>query len=57
MAELPAHPDTEPRGADDEPAFAGVSRRRTMLGIAIAVVLVVLFVVLHLTGVVGAEGH
>ena len=56
MAELPSHRDTErPDGA--EPALGGGSRRIRIVGVAAAVALVVLAVVLHLTGVVGAGGH
>lgn len=55
MSELPSHTDTGPAPA--EPAIAPTSRRRRWLLIAAVLGLLVLFVVLHLTGVVGAEGH
>lgn len=59
MPELPSHPDTPPGRADPgvEPAVPGWSRVRKALVIALAVGLLVLVAVLHLTGVVGGEGH
>jgi len=52
---LPSHPDADhPGSADAEPAFDGGSRRLRILAVAVA--LVVLVVVLHVTGVVGG-GH
>ncbi len=58
MADLPAHPETDDGGAGPDPASAtGGSRRRAIAGIAVAVVLVVVFAVLHLTGVLGPAVH
>jgi hypothetical protein len=55
MADLLAHPDN-----DDDigigPTACG-PRWKTVLGIVIVVALVLLFVVLHLTGVLGPESH
>ncbi|MEV5530197.1 hypothetical protein [Streptomyces prunicolor] len=60
MADLPTHSDTgdEPttKRAAEEPA-TGPTVRQKYVWIAIGVVLLVLFVVLHLTGVLGAEAH
>jgi hypothetical protein len=55
MSELPSHTDSgmEPSGA----AIAPESRRRRWLIVSAVVGLVALMVVLHLTGVVGAESH
>ena len=56
MSELPSHTDTGT--APSEPAITPRSRRRKWLIITAAIALIVLFVVLHLTGVVGGtEGH
>ena len=55
MPELPSHHDTGPAGS--EVPIAGTSRRRTVLVIAAVVAVVVLVAVLHLTGVIGGEGH
>jgi hypothetical protein len=59
MPDLPVHPDDgTPGGPAAGPAMTGgVSRGRKVLTVAVVVVLVALFVVLHLTGVVGAGGH
>lgn len=60
MSDLPAHPETGPAGPTDPvpaPAIGGWSRRRRALVIAGVVGGLVLFVVLHLTGVVGGESH
>lgn len=59
MADLPAHSDT---GADhgtkdpDDPPAGATTRQKAVWG-AVAVVVLVVFVVLHLTGVVGAGSH
>jgi cytochrome b561 len=55
MPELPSHPDT---GAtpDRRPA-AGGPRWKSVIGVAVAVVLIALFLVLHLTGVLGPGEH
>ena len=55
MSELPSHTDTG--ATPTEPAIAPTSARRRRLIVAAVVGLLVLFVVLHLTGVVGAESH
>ena len=55
MSDLPSHTDTGPAPA--EPAIAPGSRRRRLAITAAVVGLLVLFVVLHLTGVVGGESH
>ena len=58
MVALPSHPDTEhPGGADADPALDGGSRRVRIFGIIAAIALVVLVLVLHLTGVIGAGSH
>ncbi|MGH3301666.1 MAG: hypothetical protein ACRDOK_08295 [Streptosporangiaceae bacterium] len=53
MADFPAHPDT---GTDPDPAAAR-PRWKTALWVAAVVAVLVLFIVLHLTGVVGAASH
>jgi hypothetical protein len=57
MADLPTHFDT----GDDPDAgprpVASRSRRRATAWIFLAVALVAVFVVLHLTGVLGPGGH
>jgi hypothetical protein len=55
VSELPSHTDTG--DAPPEPGIVPGSRRRRLVIVAAAVALLVLFAVLHLTGVVGAEGH
>jgi hypothetical protein len=60
MSGLPSHPDTGPAGQPDSdtgPAIGGWSRLRTGLVIAVVVAAVVVAAVLHLTGVLGGEGH
>ncbi|NUP46371.1 MAG: hypothetical protein HOW97_03515 [Catenulispora sp.] len=55
MPDIPAHPDT---GTDLEAEAAAVKPRwKTALWIAAVVAVLALFIVLHLTGVVGAESH
>ena len=59
MPELPSHPDTG-HGARPEPDLgttSGASRWKTAIGIAVGILAVVVFVVLHLTGVVGPGEH
>ena len=58
MTDLPSHPDTQrpDRLAPDQPIATG-SRRRRVLFVAAVAALLVVFVVLHLTGVLGAEAH
>ena len=55
--DLPAHPDTDEHHPDVTAEIPAGSSRRRLLVIAAVLALVVLFVVLHLTGVVGAESH
>ncbi|MER5748589.1 hypothetical protein [Streptomyces sp. NPDC002088] len=60
MPELPSHPDTTPTSHTDlavEPVVPGWSQGRKLLVIAAVIGLLVLVAVLHLTGVVGGEGH
>jgi hypothetical protein len=58
VAGLPSHPDTEhPDGTDTDPTLDGGSRRVRIFGVTAAVALVVLVIVLHLTGVIGAGSH
>jgi cytochrome b561 len=55
MADLPSHADT---GAQPEHGSAtGQSRWKAVAAIAAAIALIVLFAVLHLTGVFGPGGH
>jgi len=58
MPDLPSHPDdgTAARSGPGS-AIAGRSRGRKVLVIAAVLVLLAVFVVLHLAGVVGGEGH
>ncbi|HLK00566.1 MAG TPA: hypothetical protein VKU39_11750 [Streptosporangiaceae bacterium] len=55
MPDFPAHPDTG-TDPDADPAAAR-PRWKTLLWVGVVVVVLALFVVLHLTGVVGAESH
>jgi len=55
MPELPSHHDTG--SAVSKAPIAGRSRRRKVLIAVVVVSLVVLAAVLHLTGVLGGEGH
>mgnify|MGYP001091221884 CR=1 FL=1 len=55
MSDLTSHPDSG--SAPSEPAISPGSRRRRLLITAAVVGLLVVFVVLHLTGVVGGESH
>ena len=60
MPDLPSHPESVPAGHTDAasgPPIGGWSWRRKALVIAGIVALLVLFAVLHLTGVVGGEGQ
>jgi hypothetical protein len=53
MAALPAHPESHGEEAPDAPRRS----RWTWVWVAVGVILVVGFVVLHLTGVLGPEAH
>ena len=55
MPELPSHPDAGHEPAA-RPAPKG-SRARTALWVTLAAAVLVALVVLHLTGVLGAESH
>jgi hypothetical protein len=61
MSDLPPHPDTgtaaRPAEGLPDDAIGGWSGRRKLLVAAAVVGVLALFVVLHLTGVVGSEGH
>jgi hypothetical protein len=59
MADPPSHPDTgdDTGVGPDRGSPAGTQRWVPVLGIVIAVVLVLLLVVLHLTGVLGPGAH
>jgi hypothetical protein len=59
MAELPSHPDTD-NDAGQRPAggpASGTPRWLTVVGIIVAIVVVALVAVLHLTGVIGPGAH
>jgi hypothetical protein len=57
MADPPPYPDTGEDTGDRGSAATKTPRRVAMLGLAIAIVLVVLFVILHLTGTLGPGAH
>ncbi|MEU3337929.1 hypothetical protein [Streptomyces sp. NPDC006668] len=60
MADLPTHSDTGDESTarhSAEEAATGPTTRQKVIWTVIGVVLLVLFVVLHLTGVLGAEAH
>ncbi len=55
MSDLPSHPE-----AGNEPAARSVrtgSRARSAVWVTLASAVVIVLVVLHLTGVLGAEAH
>ena len=59
MPDLPSHPDTG-SGARTGPGLGSGPRRsrwKTIAGIAAALLVLVVFVVLHLTGVLGPGEH
>jgi hypothetical protein len=55
MPQLPSHQDTGP-GVPEVPIAARSQRRKVSI-VLVVVALVLLAAVLHLTGVLGAEGH
>ena len=58
MADLPSHPDTNDNNEAPEPGQRLSTRGKVpVLGIVVAVVLIVLFVGLHLTGAIGPGSH
>lgn len=59
MPDLPSYPDTgDDAGAGpDRESATGSSRWAKLFGIIIAIALIMLFVVLHVTGAVGPGGH
>ena len=57
MSDLPSHPDTDHADPGSGPPIGGWTRGRKALVVAAVVGLLVLFAVLHLTGVVGGESH
>jgi hypothetical protein len=57
MPDLPSHRDTGSAGSTEPAPIGGWSRGRKLLLVAVVVGVLVLLAVLHLTGVVGAEGH
>lgn len=59
MADLPSHPDTD-HNADRESGRGPTTttpRWKSVIGIILAIVVVVLFAALHLTGVIGPGAH
>jgi hypothetical protein len=59
MANPPSHPATDDHSAGPGHGGPATSRPRwvTVAGIVIAILLVVLFIVLHVTGTLGPGGH
>lgn len=60
MADLPSHPDSdhEAGGVPGRgPNTGGTPRWVSVVGIIVAIVVVVLFAALHLTGVLGPGAH
>jgi hypothetical protein len=58
MADLPSHPDTDDGGMGPDPdASTGTPRWKSVVGIILAIVVVVLVGVLHLTGVLSPGAH
>lgn len=59
MAELPTHPDTDDDldGGTDRRSASGGPRWKSVVAVVAAAAVIALFVVLHLTGVVGPADH
>jgi cytochrome b561 len=59
MADPPSYPDSgeDTRVGPDRESATGTPRWLSVAGIIIAIVLVVLFIVLHLTGILGPGAH
>jgi hypothetical protein len=59
MADLPSHPDTHDAGDGHGrgPATGGAPRWLGVVGTTVAIMVVALLIVLHLTGVLGPGGH
>jgi hypothetical protein len=57
VADFPVHPDTPDAGTDPDPEAATRRRLKTVLWVGGVVLVLALFIVLHLTGVVGAGSH
>jgi hypothetical protein len=58
MADLPSHPNTDNAGmGPDCGSSTGTPRWKSAVGIILAIVVVVLVGVLHLTGVLGPGAH
>ena len=49
--------DDEPRIGPDPQSVPGIPRWMTVVGIAVVVLVILMFVVLHLTGVMGGGTH
>jgi hypothetical protein len=57
MADPPPYPDDTGDESGDGGSVRSTPRRVTVLGIIIAIALILLFVVLHLTGTLGPGAH
>jgi hypothetical protein len=59
MADLPSHPDTDDADAGHGrgSATGGTPRWVSLVGTIVAIMVVALLIVLHLTGVLGPGGH
>jgi len=57
MADLPTYPDTDDTGVGSDRGSTTSTSRWVYVFWAVGIVLVLLFVILHLTGAVGPHGH